>query len=147
MTKVADKEGENTNITRTKGGDIKFGGKCTIALTQNNQDGENTSKDTTEGIPCRSVWKFIKTSSLTSIRTTETNMNTSNTCPTDETSDSRKSLEPNKSLISTIKVFFSLLFFLFFFVEALITYKWKQTHKQNLQQKKIRQTNREHRAY
>lgn len=45
------------------------------------------------------------------------------------------------------KFFLVYFFFFFFFVEALITYKWKQTHKQNLQQKKIRQTNREHRAY
>lgn len=101
MSRITKNEGDNTNVACTEFVGIKLWREGTIALTQDDQDGENTGKETAERISCGFVRQFLNTSALTKIGTTETDMDSTDTGPTDETCDSRKRLEPDKGFVST----------------------------------------------
>ena len=81
---IAQDKWNDTNVLGTELNSVKLGSKGIITLTQDDQDGENTRKETTEGIGHCCVRKLSYTSALTDIGTTETNMNTTNTSPADE---------------------------------------------------------------
>jgi hypothetical protein len=101
VSNITQKEGNNTNVIGNKLDTIKFRCKSIVTLTKNNQDTENSGKDTTVRVTHSFIRKVRNASTLTNISATETNMNTSNTSPTDETTNSSDTQEPNESLLST----------------------------------------------
>lgn len=102
VSTIGQDEWNDTNVIDAEGGNIPFRIEGTVTLSENNQDCQDNSKDRREWVPQSAVWQFVQVTALSNISLTETNVGSSDTSPTDETSNSSDTHEPDESIIRAI---------------------------------------------